>query len=88
MISISFAFRIAHNTISKIIKETCNAIWECLNQTVLLKPTVEAWLNIAQEFEQKWQLPHCVGAMDGKHVQIQVNIKVFINHVIFFPALK
>lgn len=82
MMSISYAFRIAHNTVSKIINETCNAIWECLNQTVLLKPTQEAWLNIEQDFDQKWQLPHCVGAIDGKHVIIQVMFKIsylFVN---------
>lgn len=72
MVSISFAFRIAHNTVSKIIKETCDVIWECLNNSVLLEPNQEAWLNIAEEFNKKWQLPHCVGAIDGKHVIIQV----------------
>lgn len=77
MISISYAFRIAHNTVSKIIKETCDAIWDCLNQDVLLKPTEQAWLNIAQDFEQRWQLPHCVGAIDGKHVVIQVKYTLY-----------
>ena len=35
-------------------------------------PTKETWKNIANDFEQFWQFPHCVGAIDGKHVAIQV----------------
>lgn len=29
------------------------------------------WIQIANEFNYKWQLPNCVGAFDGKHVAIK-----------------
>lgn len=29
------------------------------------------WLQISKRFEEKWNFPHCLGAMDGKHVVIQ-----------------
>lgn len=35
-------------------------------------PTNEQqWKSIANEFDKRWNFPHCIGAMDGKHVVIQ-----------------
>ena len=31
---------------------------------------LEKWLLVAKEFEEKWQFPNCVGAIDGKHVPL------------------
>lgn len=33
--------------------------------------TSQEWLQIAQEYDEKWNFPHCVGALDGKHILIQ-----------------
>lgn len=33
--------------------------------------TEEEWIAIANEFENKWNFPHTIGAMDGKHVVLQ-----------------
>ena len=33
--------------------------------------TESEWKHIAEQFEQQWNFPHCVGAMDGKHVIIR-----------------
>lgn len=34
-------------------------------------PTVGKWRQIAEDFHHLWDFPNCLGAIDGKHVQIQ-----------------
>lgn len=31
-------------------------------------------MNVAKKYEQVWNFPHCIGAVDGKHVQLQAPI--------------
>ncbi|XP_029178028.1 LOW QUALITY PROTEIN: uncharacterized protein LOC114945857 [Nylanderia fulva] len=71
IISISYAFHIAHNTVSKIVSETCDAIWNSLKDEVFLQPSTINWQNIAEHFENICQFNNCIGALDGKHVIIQ-----------------
>lgn len=30
----------------------------------------EEWLSVSADFEMKWNFPHCIGCIDGKHVRI------------------
>lgn len=34
-------------------------------------PSEADWRTIAEEYRELWNFPHCVGAVDGKHVVIQ-----------------
>jgi len=72
MTSLSYAYRIAQCTISLIIPETCEQIWLALKDRVLINDTEDNWRKVAEDFERICQFPHCIGAIDGKHVVIQV----------------
>lgn len=59
-------------TVSKIVREGCAALWKALQPTYLQTPTTaEAWKEVANEFYQMWDLPHVIGALDGKHIAIE-----------------
>lgn len=71
MKSISYQYLIGVTTVSNIISDTCNVIWNCIHEEVLPSTLSQGdWLRIADEFEEKWNFPHCIGAIDGKHVVI------------------
>lgn len=38
--------------------------------------TEEEWLAVSNEFERKWNFPHVIGAMDGKHDTLQRPINI------------
>ena len=72
MTSLSYQYLLGVTTVSNIIHETCQAIWNVLCP-VVLKPKMKAeWLAISEDFNEKWQFPNCIGALDGKHITIQV----------------
>lgn len=73
MHSMSYHCLAGVSTISHIISETCNAIWNAICRGVLPPSrTEEEWLHIANEFETRWNFNYCIGAIDGKHIIIQV----------------
>ncbi|KMQ85549.1 nuclease harbi1-like protein [Lasius niger] len=42
-----------------------------LEEKVLIDSTEENWSTIAGDFKTTCQFPHCIGAIDGKYVEIQ-----------------
>ena len=70
--SLSFCFRITKSIIYSIINDTCKVIWDCLSEHYLWSPrTSKDWKCIAKDFENIWNLLHCIGAIDGKHVLVK-----------------
>lgn len=71
--SISYQYLIGLTTAANIISETCQAIWKNLLPIILPGELSETeWLKIAKDFEDKCNFPHCIGAIDGKHIIIEV----------------
>ena len=70
--SLMYGFRVPHNTISLIVKQVCQAIVQEYAEEVIQCPTTEQeWRAIAEQFERRWNFPHALGALDGKHVGIR-----------------
>ncbi|XP_069963027.1 uncharacterized protein [Bactrocera oleae] len=67
---LSMKFRIGLETARSIILETCDALWRALASHYLNPPSNAKWKQISEDFWNVTKLPHCLGAIDGKHVQI------------------
>lgn len=71
--STKYSYLVGVTTALNIIHETCKVIWKVLKATEMPKRlSQEEWLGIAGDFEHQWDFPNCIGAIDGKHVTIQV----------------
>jgi len=58
--------------IFKIIPEVCEAIWDCMATEYIKCPrTADQWRDKAKRFEDLWNYPRAVGAIDGKHIVIK-----------------
>ena len=67
-----FSYRLGLSTMSNFLPEVCQAIVdEYADEVLPLPDTPEKWKTVANDFERKWNLPHCIGAIDGKHIAIQ-----------------
>lgn len=70
--SLEYQFRISKKAISYIIQEVCSAIIKVLGTDNFKTPkTTEEWMEIAKKFQQRWNFPHGLGGVDGKHIIIQ-----------------
>ncbi|KAJ8034381.1 Protein ALP1-like [Holothuria leucospilota] len=70
--SLSYLFRVSHNSITKIIPETCQALYAALKDQYFQCPrTPDEWKLVADEYWRRWNFPNCVGSLDGKHIMIQ-----------------
>ena len=69
--SLSCQFRVGRSTISKFLPEVCRAIQDEFTREYLRYPTTPGeWKELETEFRIRWNVPHALGALDGKHVYI------------------
>ena len=70
--SLMYSWRVAHNTISLLVLEVCEAIIaEFADEVVPCPTTVDGWRAIAELFSTHWNFHHTLCALDGKHITIQ-----------------
>ncbi|XP_031357634.1 protein ANTAGONIST OF LIKE HETEROCHROMATIN PROTEIN 1-like [Photinus pyralis] len=73
---LAFHFMRGETTMGKVIEETTETIWKCLNKQYLTLPSEHnIWIVIAQRYEELWNMPNCIGSIDGKHVRIKAPAK-------------
>nr|CAI5864825.1 unnamed protein product [Callosobruchus analis] len=68
--SLMYLFQVSYSTISLIVPEVCEAISSVLKDYIKVPKDALEWKDVARNFEIKWNFPHSIGAIDGKHVQI------------------
>ena len=69
--TLQYAFLIGLTSVRRAIHETTRAIHKVLGKQYLKTPKkTEDWKEVAKGFRQRWQYPCCIGALDGKHVEI------------------
>lgn len=77
-------------TISYIVREVCETLWETLALIYMKIPTEDEWLEIAKNFETNANFPLCLGAIDGKHIRIikpEESGSMFLNYKHYFSIV-
>ena len=70
--SLKYSFRMSDSTISIFIPEVCQALAnELVDQVVDTPVRANARLTIEEILRKRWNVPHALGALDGKHVHIK-----------------
>lgn len=71
MHQVAAEFFIGRSTAHCIITETCDVIIKILSPLCLPPSDKKEWNKIADEFYKTWNIPNCIGALDGKYINIQ-----------------
>ncbi|CAB3233163.1 unnamed protein product [Arctia plantaginis] len=69
--SLAESFRVPECTISLFLKDVLDAIYNVLQEFIMVPSTTDQWKKIQKDFLDRWQFPFCCGAIDGKHVLIE-----------------
>ncbi|XP_052745448.1 uncharacterized protein LOC112049627 [Bicyclus anynana] len=85
-----YNFRLGKSTITGIVREVCEALWEKVTKNVMPEPSEDIWKKIAKDFEKYANFPNCIGAIDGKHIRItkpKDSGSLYYNYKTFFSIV-
>ncbi|XP_029348165.1 protein ANTAGONIST OF LIKE HETEROCHROMATIN PROTEIN 1-like [Acyrthosiphon pisum] len=90
MKAISYYFLRGETTVRNIVETTSESLWSVLQPLYMPVPTKESWTNVAERYQELWNLPNCVGSIDGKHIRIKAPANsgsAFYNYKGFFSIV-
>lgn len=70
--SVAQSYRVSYSKALQIIKKTCEDISLTLEPKYIPESTAETWMESASGYHERWNLPHCVVALDGKDIKLRV----------------
>ncbi|XP_045778131.1 protein ALP1-like [Maniola jurtina] len=88
--SLSFQYRISRSYISRMVKRVLHLLRLKLVAICMPPPTKNDFQRIEREFWDKWNMPNCVGSIDGKHIRIrapQHSGSLFFNYKEYFSIV-
>lgn len=78
---LAWSYKMGRTTVRNIVLETCEVLWNKLSETYVSTPNEAGYSQIAEDFFQQWNMLNCLGALDGKHINIQCPPN---SHTMFF----
>ncbi len=64
-------YSIGRSTAGYIVRSVSIAIWGIMKDECIPPLTNKRWLEIADGFQKRTSFPHCIGAVDGKHIRLK-----------------
>lgn len=69
--SLGICYKCSASVVHNILFETTEVITRAFWKKVFPSLENTTFLRVAKGFEDKWNFPNCIGALDGKHIMIQ-----------------
>ena len=86
-----FSYQLGESTVSNMISETIEGIYQCLKKDYLNPPqTPEEWQKIADQFKENWNKPNIIDITDSKHIRIEcpkLSVTQYCNYEGFYSIV-
>lgn len=69
--ALAYEFYRGVSTVAGIVEQIALWLWDTLLPDYMPIPSVEEWTEISERFYQQWNIPNCLGSIDGKHIKLK-----------------